>query len=1042
MNRSVGNWSTSTSEQKRFYSFYKRNPDGSTNAPTFEICNSSGHSGCSSTSYSGNPTGTKDTSLTQRSPYRYNLYNFFFVSGDSAKSNTFSYSNNVLTSKISSEADSNLLQNKGVYLLPSGEENTYWVCFCGDATLQLNFIDATDSSITFSNIKSINYNLVFDDTGIVRKAVGLNQNMIDTQEIFYIHPDQIKDNQDSDGNYYIDIATTGKTRIVSIELTNRPLTSATSSNSSDDIEIVEKDSSGGKVVGDSVTNIEFKAKRKVSFTVNATPAYSWIEGQSDFRQSSGTVRICGNSDKFSTTVRANVPNAGSETITIEAEQPIAVYKKSDTDIWINQITPNYSYKITTDRKLKSINIPSFVAPKASFSSEVNSKSYTFCSKEVENTPDQKLFDWAASSMSHVSTTINNPFKNSTFTGGEKQLNFNLTACQLISAQAENLNMLFGPKVNDFSRIRVSNKFGDDIYVDDTDGFYVKRGGNEGWETEIQLDVSDTFNIYGEGTIEMSAYRSNNPTTLTLFTGNSNYYWGTGNARETVSTTGASNFLDNTMGRMYERVESKSYKGLNYLSSFQYKVDSYNLMKRITYSTNNTSSHNYVGNMPFNGVGDIRVYVQPQKVKTSNYSRTMSDSEITSDVFGNYVYTFSEPNRLLNLDNESLTKQKNSFVPLYTSGTIDGTSISQGGYTDYNVTPTTASNGYYYKDINVTNVMLTLPTSKISSVGSTTLISREDASSEEKITISPDDYTFEYKSDGYYHVKVPCRNVYLSQPKLTDNDIIYYAHPNIIKEELKNTRIIDGYDRESYQNMKKYGNINYNNSSLPSISPIQRLFYYSKPNNNSVYIYPKSSGTGSASTGEEGDFFIQLWDHNNEAPAVRWKIGSSIQSSTSDISLAGSGFGSFKSNYAFNGLHRMFFPYDVYNKDYAGYSYASNSALVFAGYTLPINLILTNSGYQQTYSLSSGQVSSYTKQNTALAALANDACSKLKTNLNTVVFLVKYRTNSALSLESCVGSNQTFTAENESQLTEVMKMIAMVIGEMSNKQELIVDVKDI
>ena len=1042
VNNNIGNWSTpSTSEQKRFYSFYKRNPDGSTATPTFEICNSSGHTGCSSTSYNGSPKGTLDSSLTQKSPYRYNLYNFFFVSGDSAKSNTFSYSNNTLTSKISSESDSNLIQNKGVYLLPSEEANTYWVCFCGDANLQLNFTEATDASITFSNIKNVNYNLSLDDAGSIKQTIGLNKNSIDTREVFYIHPDQIKDNQDSDGNYYVDIATTGKTRIVSIEITNRPLITDNSSNSSSDIEIVGKDSSGGIVVGDSNTNVEFKVKRKTSFTINAAPAYFWIEGQSDFRQTSGTARICGNSNKFAGVVRATVPDGGSGKITIESEQPIAVYKKSDTDVWVNQIIPNYSYKITTDRKLKSINISSFIAPKVSFSGGVPDKSYTFCSKEVENTPDQKLFDWASSSMSHVSSSNTASFKETTFKGGEKNLNFNLTACKLISAQAENLNMLFSPQVNDFSQIRVKNKFGDYIYVSTTDGFYVKRGGNEGWETEIQLDITNAYNIYGEGTIGMSAYRSNNPTTLTLFTGNSNSYWGTGNARETVSTTGLSN-SQNTLGRMYERVESKSYKGINYLSSFYYQVQSYDLMKRVNYTTNNTSNHNYVGKMPFNGVGNIRVYVQPQKVKTSNYSRNMSDSEITSNVFGNYVYTFSENNRLLNLNNENLTKANNSFVLLYSTGSIGGTSISAGGYKDHSVTPTSTSNGYYYTDINVNNVMLTLPSSKISYVGSTTLISREGTLSEEQITISPDDYSFESKSDGYYYVKVPCRNVYISKPKLTDIDILYYAHPNIIKEDLKNTRIIDGYDQATNKNMKKYGNINYDNASLPSVSAVQQLFYYSKPNSNEVYIYPKASGTGPASAGEEGDFFIQLWDHNNEAPAVRWKIGSSIQSSTSDINMIGSGFGPFKSNYAFNGLHRMFFPYDIYNKNYGGYSYALNSALVFTGYTLPINLILASNGYQQTYPLSSGNVSNYTKPNDALSNLAKDACSKLKTSLNTVIFLIKYRTNSTLSLESCVDGNQKYTVNNEEDLINTMKTIASIIKEGSEIQELTIDVKNI
>ncbi len=1043
-NISVGSWSTpSTTAQKRFYSFYKRNPDGSTQNPTFEICNSSGHSGCSSTSYSGRPTGTRDDSLTQRSPYRYNLYNFFFVSGDSAKTTTFSYSgNNTLTSKISSEADANLLQNKGVYLLPTGEANTYWVCFCGDAALRLDFTDATDSSITFSNIKNVNYNLSLDDTGNIRQTVDHNQNMIDTQGVFYIHPDQIKDNLDADGNYYVDISTTGKTRIVSIELTNRPLISEASSSSSGDIEIVGKDSSGGKVAGDSNTNVEFKMKRQVSFTVNAAPAFFWIEGQSDFRQTSGTARICGNSNKFAATVRATVPDAGSGKITLEAQQPVVTYKKSATDEWVNEVTPNYSYKLTSDRKLKSINVPSFVAPKASFSGGVQSKSYTFCSAEVPDISDQKLFDWSASSMSHTAATNNESFENKIFTDGEKNLNFNLTACRLISAQAKDLSMKFSPTINDFSKIRVSNKYGDNINNDNSKGFYVKRGDFVGWETEMQFDISEACNIYGKGTIELSANRTVKPSALTLYAGDSNFYWGTDNVNKTVSMIGPCDpEKNNASARMYERIESNIYEGLNYLNYLQYKVNSYDLMKQITFDTNDVSNHNYAGNMPFSGVGDIKIYVQPQRVKTTNYSKNMFDSEITSDVFGNYQYTFSEPNRLLNLDNEYLTTAKNSFVLLYTGGAIDGTSIPQGSYKNYNVTPTSSANGYYYRDVSVNNAELSISSSKIFSVGNKALIGQEGEHTEEKVTISPDDYTFEYRSDGYYYVKVPCRNVYLSQPRLTDSVILYYAHPNIINEKLLNTRIIDGYDQATNKNMKKYGNINYNNSSLPAVSAVQRLFYNSKTDNNDVYLYPKSSGTGAAATGEEGDFFIQLWDHKNEAPAVRWKIGSSIQSSTEDISVTGSGFSPFKSNYAFNGLHRMFFPYDVYNKDYGGYSYALNSALVFAGYTLPINLILASNGYQQSFKVNSSNVSSYTKPNAALESLAKDACSKLKTDLqNPDIYLIKYRTNSSLSLESCTSNK--YTANNEEDLTDALMQIAKKIKQKSGMDVFRINVNDL
>ena len=140
---------------------------------------------------------------------------------------------------------------------------------------------------------------------------------------------------------------------------------------------------------------------------------------------------------------------------------------------------------------------------------------------------------------------------------------------------------------------------------------------------------------------------------------------------------------------------------------------------------------------------------------------------------------------------------------------------------------------------------------------------------------------------------------------------------------------------------------------------------------------------------------------------------------------------------------MFFPYDIYGKAYAGYSYALNSALVFAGYTLPINLILVNNGYQQTYTLSSGQVSNYTRPNAALSNLAKDACNKLKTDLqNPDVYLVRYRMKSSdtLSLESCVDSGNKYTADNEADLTDALIQISKKIKQKSQTDVLRVNVK--
>ena len=580
---------------------------------------------------------------------------------------------------------------------------------------------------------------------------------------------------------------------------------------------------------------------------------------------------------------------------MESDQISSTRKTSVTGVSINEVTPNYNYTITSDRKLSSINVPSFVTPKVSLGGSVSSKSYTFCARETGNNANQKLFDWASGSMSHSSGSNYSNFGQKTFYGTTKNLNFNLTACELKSSNIYDMSMKFDSNINDFPSVDVISYYTsvDPIFYNSTYGYYIDH--RTGCCYGLYFKFPSAYDTYGSGTIVGTAYKRSGAPTLTLIVGGSSestsytgYY----------SLSGVCNKSGDAVAKLSEGGENGG--SWNYLTSVEYKIDSYNLMNKVVYSSKNTTSHNYEGFIPFHGIGNIRFYVQPKKIKTSNYSRTMSESEI-SGTFGNYKYNFSEMNRLLNLDNEELTSSKGSFSLLYSNGKIGSTTISLGSSGTYSVKPSTSSNGYYYSDVNASNVVLGLSSSLVYAVGTQYLSApQQGVHTIEEITISPNVYEYEQRSDGYFYVKIPCRNVYVSSVQfISTSTIKAFAHPNIIAENLINTRIIDGYDRATYQNMKKYGNINYNNTSLPSVSPVQRLFYYSKPNNNSVYIYPKASGTESASAGEQGDFFIQLWDHNNEVPAVRWRIGSSLQSSTGDISMASMGFGAFRSNYAFN-----------------------------------------------------------------------------------------------------------------------------------------------
>ncbi|MBO4405311.1 MAG: hypothetical protein J5821_01115 [Alphaproteobacteria bacterium] len=1112
-------WVESITEYKRFYARYLKNIDGNDAGTECFTCDKNGD--CSPASCPGNKpsysSGTYDGNKTTTSPYRYQLHNFFFVNGDNEyggynKYSTYSYSGSYpdytldSRSQISSDTDPKLRSNQGIYLLPTGNENEYWVCFCGDANLTLNFTDATEASVTFPNVDSkIQYMVDFGDSA-EKTVIGNTKNDIETRQIFYIHPDQIKDTPDDDGNYYVDLNLKGQVRILSVELTNRPLKMETVKEKSIDGEIVGHDESGGKAVGNALETVTLKLPEEAAYSFTVQPISYWVEGRSDFRQDLGNVLVCSNTDKAGLYFNAAAPDSGEGTITLTAGQPTRENKRSDTGQLIEEVTPNYTYTISTDRKLKSITVPSFVAPRVEFGGAVSPRSYTFCTKEVSTDSALRLFDWPLVAFSHAQIKIGSGFDNEThdrrtYYGTPNILKFNLTACKMTQASAENLIIQFSPTVNDFSSVILSNTYGERIlqgsggcqndlrFVDDDNyptvcGYLDENGVDcrkgywlpwsscadggyysshisplpDFWDAETKIDMTSAYNQYGQGTVLLYAYRGTRPLDATFFAGASevNYNKSEGAVGNlNVVLMGLCPSSEFAKAGMMERYRDSSYKGYNYLGACYYQATNpCDLMHsdHLSYSDQDEVNHNYKGTLSFHGIGDVRVYVQPQKVRArSNYTRNMSESEVSGS-FGNYKYTFSEPDYLLNLDNESLTRGGMAFELLYKEGKASGRSIAPGRaldlYADKKNLTSDSEKNCYCSQCSVENVLVSVSSGAFSQVDGDTLSFPGQKNPEERtFTISPATHTFEKKVENgktYYYVKLEkCKNVYISNLRAAANLLVYYAHPNIINENLINTRIIDGYDQATYRQMTLYGNMNYNNGNLPAVSAVQKLFYNVKTDDLSRYFYPRLSGASAAFEGEEGDFFIQLWDYKGEAPAVQWKIGNSIRSGTKDITVSDSGFGAFRSNYAFNGLHRMFFPYSTYNRDYAGYSYARNSAFVFAGYTLPINLILASNGYQTTYSLDSGNVSGYTRPKEALANLANDACERLKTDLaneqgEPIVLLVKYRTDSTLSLEDC--ADETYSASSEKELNAKLNEIAQVIKQ--NGQPLRVDVSDI
>ena len=305
-------------------------------------------------------------------------------------------------------------------------------------------------------------------------------------------------------------------------------------------------------------------------------------------------------------------------------------------------------------------------------------------------------------------------------------------------------------------------------------------------------------------------------------------------------------------------------------------------------------------------------------------------------------------------------------------------------------------------------------------------------------IHPDQISDTQDNEGNYYVnleiggKMWIRSIELTnRPLKVSSSTQYYAHPDIKGDGLTNTRIIDS-PQQANATLTAYGKITHSSGS-PEVSSVQGLFYNIGSGN--VFIYPNSKAD-KAEVGEEGDFFIQLWDYGDLVPTAKWKIGSGQNPADKDVDTTD--FGKFKSNYAFSGLHRMFFPYTTYNKNWGGYSGSTNIALVFAGYTLPINCILASNGYQNVFKVDDS--SEPIKPNDALQNLAKDACTKLK-GLTTdegapEIFLVKYKADFTY-LDECIENK--YSATNEEELTAVMEAIAQYID--SQTSELRVDVTD-
>ncbi|MDR3186924.1 MAG: hypothetical protein LBT63_00630, partial [Holosporaceae bacterium] len=296
-----------------------------------------------------------------------------------------------------------------------------------------------------------------------------------------------------------------------------------------------------------------------------------------------------------------------------------------------------------------------------------------------------------------------------------------------------------------------------------------------------------------------------------------------------------------------------------------------------------------------------------------------------------------------------------------------------------------------------------------------------------ININPSTHLYEPQGDGSYKITLTLTNVQVSTQKMSDTkEVIRHSHPDVVADKLENVRIVDFNTNPP----KHYGSILFGEDESGTLtahghsySLIDHLKYW-VTNSGWNHFYHK---------GVIGDWFAILLDYGNVLPSIKWFLN---------------GDSNYNAAYSFSGLHRSFFPWGAFeNREgiFASFDItnAKSTALIFGGYTLPLNYMLCNSGYQ-----TPATAATAVDQDNAVAKVTDDACSKLKSSDNTRVYVIKYRiadsnlgNSSKAALEKCAygaSSPYTQTVSTEADLIAALQEIADDIKTFADRKDYHVD----
>ncbi|MDR1982554.1 MAG: hypothetical protein LBQ08_02020 [Holosporaceae bacterium] len=927
----------------------------------------------------------------QYEDFPYRLNNFFFV--------------NVGNVPYSTDATlEDILANKNCGTL-TDEKGDNWFCFCGDGNFEVTF-ESGHRSLAFRDISDseMQYTTFEDSTRSSFVTSNMSFYVTDKKE-FYLNTDQLT-KKDANGNCYFTMEVEQGLRVVSVELTNRkdkfvqPV-----------VEVYEEGEATPNydcaVKGDGSTAqvITFRTTTKASFNVNVVVPYSWLE-ETDFRQISKPVKVYSNSDKHSIDVdfisppsslvtrlsNEDFPNSKG-TCTITAERKLASFILSGNYDYVKQETWTKFYDSRIDySRLGSLQLTATAVP-----STVPNTSNTAISPSKSNT------------------------SNSVRSYGSNNQVWAETRCSCSSPRTYYVPTDIVLSFWSYNYRCDSYTGCPEAYADCSYDYGIEAGS--GWELE-----GATRKI--EKLTNGSSYREH-------------YYWSSSACRS---------------GYDYDYYLAKDIIiGCTGMITFSRDPNCYRIMDlngKITEDTCYATDELREGDKVVSTDDCIRNYDNerkalntcPNSVYGSSYNRdpekdvpckdpwSFSASNFTdnnwSDSFGAYTCPVEIPANVFNL-------QLSDPVELYQNSCFNDVCAALGSRVRQNILAVDLEK--YSDDINchsystvATNCTLELASRTVltGAVGNV-VVKAQKSNTPQSVTISPEEFNFEIEGTGYYLVKVPCQNVYISSVKMLDETpFLRYTHPNLMTDGIKNVRIID-FNKNNGGKPQSYGHVTFE-AVFPKYEIWNHLKFWTIYDKNN-YIRPTDSVVG--------DYFLQIMDHENNVPGLEWKFPHYTNSENGRT-----GYGSdskyyeeYAVKYLFSGLHRVFLPYGEFEKGGAGFDMLDSikASLVFGGLTLNMNYVLCNNNYQISAGDNEIVPSVIIPPETALTKVASDAYRKLQNDFpNAKIYIIKYKTKKETGFDSC--ASNIYFADSESELNERLEEVAKDIKSFAQYRDALVD----